>query len=295
MAGNGQQGYNGDNMNALTTSFMLPQDVYISKDDQFIYIGGMSLFLIEFCYTKLICLDTGQLRVRSINIPTQIIDTYVGNGHTFSSGDGIRAIDATYGQYIFPFINTKSAKINNHQDIYIGDVQGGLLRKIYYSIGDRQLYTKFIDFIGGSLMVNVPRGLFVDDSGNIYYAVVFYNNVYKMDVTTGQQLLFAGISRLGNSGNGGPATSAMLNRPVQVFGDYSTWIYIVESGSSKIRKVDLQSGIISDFCGTSIGYGGDNGLPEYAKLANPAGGFYHRSTGDIYIAGKLLNFSKFRI
>ena len=83
--------------------------------------------------------------------------------------------------------------------------------------------------------------------------------------------LIAGAGSPGSSGDGGQATSALLNNPfVSVW--YSGNLFIADAANNKIRKVDLTTGIITTYAGTgTAGFSGDNGQATSAKLNNPQG------------------------
>ena len=90
-------------------------------------------------------------------------------------------------------------------------------------------------------------------------------NLHGQIITT-----FAGNGTYGNSGNGGPASSAQLAWPIGVAADNVGNIYIADHDNNQIRKVN-SSGIITIFAGTgSLGYSGDDGLAITANLYHPA-------------------------
>lgn len=74
----------------------------------------------------------------------------------------------------------------------------------------------------------------------------------------------------GFSGDGGPATKALLNENGGVAVDDSGNIYIADSQNSRIRKVYKNTGIIITIAGTGVaGYLGDSDLATKAQLAYP--------------------------
>jgi uncharacterized protein (TIGR03437 family) len=103
----------------------------------------------------------------------------------------------------------------------------------------------------------------------------------------------AGNGNLGNSGDGGPATSASIGAAQGVVVDQAGNIYIADAIFNFIRKVDT-NGIISTFAGgntVALGDGGpatnarlDFGPATHAGLAvDKAGNLYIADTGDMRV------------
>jgi sugar lactone lactonase YvrE len=87
----------------------------------------------------------------------------------------------------------------------------------------------------------------------------------------------------GSTGDGGKATSALLNSPKGVAIDSTDNLYISECENHVIRKID-NSGYISLVAGNyTSGSGGDGGDPLEADLNCPYG-MYINSKGDLYFA-----------
>ena len=88
-----------------------------------------------------------------------------------------------------------------------------------------------------------------DSLGNIYTAESGGHLVRKVDATTGDTTIIAGTGERGLSGDGGAAIDAKLDEPsgVAVMG---TDLYIADKRNDRIRKVNLETGIITTFGAT---------------------------------------------
>ena len=120
-----------------------------------------------------------------------------------------------------------------------------------------------------SAQLNNPFGIDIDVQGNLYIADTFNNRIRKV-TRTGIISTVAGGTLSGFDGDGGPATSALLNAPfgVEIGPDGS--IYIADTFNNRIRKVS-PAGIITTIAGSSsFGYGGDGGPAISAEMNSPS-------------------------
>ena len=92
--------------------------------------------------------------------------------------------------------------------------------------------------------VSSPRGVTVDLSGNVYIADTANNVVRKVTASTGIITTIVGIypgsstpATAGSSGDGGPATSALISAPEDVAVDAQGNVYVADFGNNKIRMV----------------------------------------------------------
>jgi sugar lactone lactonase YvrE len=115
------------------------------------------------------------------------------------------------------------------------------------------------DIAATSALLNTPRGVSVDSSGNLYICDTGNNRIRRVD-TSGTITTVAGNGSAGFSGDGGPATSAMLFAPSDVAVDTKGNIYIADRINARIRIVN-SLGTIETFAGSGgFGYNG-NHLP----------------------------------
>jgi trimeric autotransporter adhesin len=86
------------------------------------------------------------------------------------------------------------------------------------------------------LAFNDPKGLAVDGSGNLFIADTYYNRIRKV-TPAGVISTVAGNGTEDFSGDGGPTTSAQLNRPRDVAVDGAGNLFIADTDNARIRKV----------------------------------------------------------
>jgi hypothetical protein len=131
--------------------------------------------------------------------------------------------------------------------------------------------------------IGKPYQAVMDKAGNLYFSEA--TNVIRKISPDGTISTFAGISgQSGYAGDGGPATSALLNAPYGLAIDRDGNVLIADEGNEVIRKVD-RNGIISTIAGTQgkTGYDGDGGPATSALLHTPYGVGADRF-GNVYIA-----------
>lgn len=128
--------------------------------------------------------------------------------------------------------------------------------------------------------LNLPQGLALDDSGNLYIADTGNHRVRKLS-PDGVITTIAGNGGNGSGGDGGPATAAEVALPLALTFDAAGNLYI-SSGAGRIRKV-TPAGTITTVAGAGAGYSGDGG-PATAALLRSPGGLVFDASGNLFIA-----------
>ena len=106
--------------------------------------------------------------------------------------------------------------------------------------------------------VPLPHHVAVDkEERHLYFAESGSDRVRRIDLKTGTLHNYAGIGETCYSGDSGPCGEAGLYLPLGVAVDSRNDLYICDSGSNRIRKVDHETGIITTVVGT--GHWGFNG------------------------------------
>ena len=126
-----------------------------------------------------------------------------------------------------------------------------------------------------------PWRIALDSKGNLYVSDL--QTFVIRQISGGNIFTLAGDGVLGYSGDGGPAIQASINDVHGIGTDAAGNVYLADTGSSVIRRVDPND-VISTFAGNNIlGYNGDGGPATKAQLGRPAG-VVADASGNVYIA-----------
>lgn len=135
-----------------------------------------------------------------------------------------------------------------------------------------------------SARIEDPRGLAIDKEGNIIFADYDADKIRKVLATTGIITTVAGTGDAGFFGDGGQATSAMLNTPNGIGLDTAGNLFIADTDNNRIRKVTVSTGIITTVAGNDkTDYTGDNVAATSTSLKFPHDVAID-TNGNIYIA-----------
>lgn len=255
VAGSGARGYAGDGGPALAAAFNRPHEIRFDAAGH--------------CFVA----DMANHAIRRIDARTGVVTTIAGTGSRGYSGDGGPAREAMLA-------SPHSLQFGPDGDLYICDIGNHAIRRIDLRSGRIETFagtgkpgpTPDGAPIAGTPLRG-PRSLDFDRDGNLWLATREGNQVFKFDLARGVIRHIAGTGAAGFTGNGGPAKLATLSGPKGIAVDRDGHVWLADTESHSVRRIDAGTGNIELIAGTGKKGGGPDGDPLRCALARPHGIF----------------------
>jgi len=220
-AGTGTAGHSGDGGAATSATLNLPFGLAVD--------AAANLYIAEF----------GANVVRKVSAGGSI-STVAGNGNAGYSGDGGPATSAQLN-------GPQGVAVDDGGNLYIADTANNVVRRVTGNVITTIAGTGAAGYGGDggpatSAQLSSPAGIAVDRARSLY-VTDGSAHVRKVDLTSVISTVAGNASR-GYSGDGGAATSALLNGPTAVAVDATGNLYVADTGNNAIRLVQ--------FLGTSM-------------------------------------------
>jgi sugar lactone lactonase YvrE len=263
IAGDGQRAYRGDGGPATSGSLNMPHEIVFDSRGH-MYIAERDSHV-----------------VRKVDGKTSVISTLAGTGVAGFSGDSGPAAQAQLRQphsiYLAPDDRLMICDIGNHR-IRSVDLRTGVIETIG-GTGERLPTPDGAPLKGTPL--NGPRTMVIDRDGAIYLALREGNALYRIDPKTRTLHHIAGTGEQGWTGDGGPAREAKLSGPKGLALSGRN-LYEADTESHTIRRVNLDTGIITTVLGTGVRGDGPETDPLQCKLSRPHG-LFAAPDGTLYV------------
>ncbi|MBZ5577218.1 MAG: hypothetical protein LAP40_11720 [Acidobacteriia bacterium] len=272
IAGNGQRGYRGDGGPAVDASLNAPHELlFDAKGD--LYIAERDNHVI-----------------RKVDMKTGVISTVAGTGVAGFSGDGGPATKAQLRQ-------PHSIVLDRDGSLLICDIGNHRIRRLHLDTGIIETYAGTGETkptpdgapVKGTPLTG-PRTMALAANGDLYLALREGDVLYRLDARTQTWHRLAGTGEVGYSGDNGQALDAKfggapgtrLAGPKGLSLGPDNTLYVADTESHAIRRIDLTSGIITTVLGTGARGDGPEPNPLECKLSRPHAVLF--ANGVLYVA-----------
>ena len=270
LAGTGFPGFLGDQGPAGSARLLFPTRLAVDSSGN-VYIA-----------------DTSNLRIRKVSAETGIITTVAGTGENGFSGDNGPPTSAALSLPV-------GLAVNAADDLFIADVGNHRVRRVSASrnvsapsivtvAGDGEPPTTGDGQPATEASLSYPAGTVVDSSGNLFIAEAGHHRVRRVDAESRIIISVVGTDERGFSEDGVSAAGALLNVPSALALDSSGSLLIADRENHRVRRVDLQTGVVTTIAGNGQpGFSGDGGPGTGASLFSPQG-LAVDGQGNVFIA-----------
>ncbi len=263
VAGNGTQGYSGDNGPATQASLNRPEGIALDKQGN-LYIEDQDNNLIRK-------VDTSGIITTVAGDPSTInqgLPAFSGDGGPATKAGLALCCAGVYASY-------DSISVDAAGNLFIGDSGHHVVREvttdgiIHTVAGNNALGAGFAGDGGSATnaQLNWPMGVFVDPGGDLYVADFSNNRIRKVDAATQTITTVAGNGRQGSAGSG-PATQVSLNGPQKVVLDGQGNLYVADTKNNLVRKSDVSNPTVTFATSTPVGTTDTTDGPLGVVLAN---------------------------
>ncbi len=184
--------------------------------------------------------DSGNQRIRIVDLTTGTIRTLVGNGRQGFSGDNGPALEAA--------LDTPSGlAADRYSNLFISDSGNHRIREV--SSASQKIVTLAGDGASG-IRLTRPEGLSLDLRGGLLISDAATHSIYLFDLASGHMSIVAGLGTQAFEGDRGLATLAMLDSPMGVAFGPTGSIAIADTNNGRLRQVTSENnGTISTIAG----------------------------------------------
>ena len=224
--------------------------------------------------------DSTNGTIRQVVVATGAVTTLAGTAGTIGSTDGTGAT-ARFKQPV-------GVAFDGAGTLYVCDSFNQTIRKIVIATGvvttvaGTAGMSGLTDGTGSVARFNIPGGLALDRSGNLYIADTNNHSIRNLVLSTGAVTTVAGAS-LGQGSVDGIGGAARFSYPQGVALDGSGNLYVADSGNGTIRKVAALTAAVTTVGGAASASGNVDGTGAAARFGSLRS-LAMDGSGNLYVA-----------
>lgn len=220
--------------------------------------------------------DTQNHCIRKIS-PLGNVTTFAGLAGNPGSADGIGSGARFYGPI--------SVAVDSAGNVFVADIENRTIRSITPSgvvttLAGLAGNVGSADGTGSTARFNDPRGVAVDNIGNVYVADTGNVTIRKI-APGGVVTTLAGLAGTAGSADG-PGSAARFTNPYSVAVDMNRNVFVADNNNCTIRKI-TQTGLVTTIGGSALDSGSADGIGSAARFSFPFGVAID-AAGNVYVA-----------
>lgn len=217
--------------------------------------------------------DAQSQTIRKV-VQDSYVDTLAGVSLFLGSQDS----SAGVARFNFP----SGIAVDRNSNVYVSDTNNHTIRKItpggvVTTLAGEPTVAGRVDGLGNAARFSFPRGLAVDESGNVFVADASNNCIRKI-TPAGAVTTVAGTGTVG--GRDGAGATSLFSNPWGLALDSSGNLFVTEYNNGRIRRIS-PTGVVSTLAGGANG--GADGTGSAARFLNPSG-IAVDASGKLYVA-----------
>jgi sugar lactone lactonase YvrE len=220
--------------------------------------------------------DISSSTIRKIS-PEGVVTTVAGQPYTRGSVDGTGKAAR--------FSSLRGVAVDSAGNVYVADAGNNSVRKmtpegVVTTIAGRAVGQGSADGPANAARFNQPSGLTLDSAGSVYVADTSNYTIRKIGP---ESMVTTLAGRPGSPGNAnGTGSAARFSRPSGIVADNADNLYVTDSWSHTVRKVDPRA-VVTTLAGVAMDSGSTDGTSSAARFTSPFG-LAADGAGNLYVA-----------